>query len=117
MATIFDDIPQDAGTVAAVRRGCTESGFAATCRQKACRRSRRCRAAWRADEPDAPVLPPCLGLRREIQHAYLAQAQVALTDLRLIVARARRLPDPDGAAEFAEFDEAAERAMPPPWEE
>jgi hypothetical protein len=113
MPTIFDDMPQDAGTVAAVRKGCTESDFPVTCREKACRRSRRCRAAWRADEPGAPVLPPCLGVRREFQHDRMAHAQVALMDLRAIVARARRLPDPDYAAEFADFDEAAARAMPP----
>ena len=41
---------------------------------------------------------------------------MALTAVRLIVARARRLPDPDDAAEFADFDEAAAPAMPP-WEE
>jgi hypothetical protein len=116
MPTIFDDIPQDAGTVAAVRKGCTESDFPVTCRETACRRSRRCRAAWRADEPGAPVLPPCLGLRCEIQYDLMAHAQVALMALRAIVAKARRLPDPEDAAEFADFDEAAARAMPP-WEE
>ena len=43
----------------------------------------------------------------------LARAETALTDLRLIVARARRLPDPELAAEWATFD----AGDAPPWAE
>jgi hypothetical protein len=117
MPTIFHDIPQDAGTIAGVRKGCTERGFAKTCRKRPCRRARRCRAPWQAEEPGAPVLPPCLALRREMQAAAIGHAEAALADLRLIVATARALPDPSYAADFDEFDEAAARRMPPaPWE-
>jgi hypothetical protein len=112
MATIFHDIPRDAETVAGVRRGCTEQGFHTSCAEAACRRARRCRGTWRAEEEgDTRVLPRCLALRCEVQYEMLALAETELTKLRLIVAQARRLPDPEYAAELDTFDDAA-----PPWE-
>jgi len=114
MATIFHDIPRDAETVAAVRRGCTERTFHTTCAETACRRARRCRGQWRAmEEGDGPVLPRCLAVRCDVLYDTLAVAETELTKLRLIVAQARRLPDPQHVAELATFD--ADDA-PPPWE-
>ena len=114
MGTIFHRIPRDAETVAAVRRGCTERGFPQTCAEAACRRTRRCRGAWRGEEEGGSiVLPRCLQVRCDMQYGMLARAETALTDLRLIVARARRLPDPELAAEWATF----EAGDAPPWEE
>ncbi len=115
MATIFQNIPRDAETVAAVRRGCTERAFHTSCAETACRRARRCRGPWRAEEEgDARVLPRCLAVRCEMHYRMLAEAETALSDLRLIVARARRLPDAELVAEWATFeaDDAA-----PPWHE
>jgi hypothetical protein len=114
MATIFHGIPRDAETVAAVRRGCTERAFHTTCAETACRRARRCRGQWRAmEEGDAPVLPRCLAVRCDVLYDTLAVAETELTTLRLIVARARRLPDAELVAEWATFeaDDAA-----PPWD-
>ena len=106
MATIFHNIPRDAETVAGVRRLCGERGFAAACGERLCRRARRCRGAWRAEGAGDMVLPPCLAARCDAAYARMADAEVELTALRLIVARARRLPDPEYVAEFAEFAEA-----------
>ena len=112
MATIFHNIPRDAETVAAVRRGCTEHGLAKGCRERACRRARRCRAAWRACEMNhARVLPPCLLLRTDALYARLGEAEAQLVGLRLIVARARKLPDARYAAELPTFP--ADDATPP----
>lgn len=95
MATIFHDIPRDAETVAAVRRGCTRRRFHATCRETVCRRAGRCRGAWRpVEEGSRRVLPHCLAIRCDMHYGHLAEAETALTDLRLIVAKARRVPDP-----------------------
>jgi hypothetical protein len=60
------------------------------------------------------VLPRCLKVRCDGQYEMLALAETELTKLRLIVARARRLPDADLVAEWATFeaDDAA-----PPWDE
>ena len=118
MATIFHDIPRDGETVAAVRKGCTERGFAASCPERACRRARRCRAAWRAEEHPDLVLPPCLARRCDEVYDRLADAEVELTHLRLIVAKARGLPNPGYVAEFDEFDDFADAGAPgaaAPW--
>jgi hypothetical protein len=112
---IFHNIPRDAETVAAVRNGCTERGFATTCAERA----RRCRGAGRADEEDDDlVLPRCLAVRCDILYDSIARAEVELMALRLIVAEARGVPDPDYVAEFADFDEAAvaDAADDAPWE-
>jgi hypothetical protein len=107
MPTIFHNIPRDGETVAAVRKGCTERGLAATCAERPCRRARRCRAPWRADGAGADlVLPPCLAARCEEAYGRLADAEVDLTRLRLIVAEARGVPNPGYVAEFADFDDA-----------
>src|SRR5215217_3048210 len=103
MPTIFHEIPQDAATVAAVRKGCTERGFAAACRKRQCRRARRCRAPWQ-DEMGGIVLPPCLAARCDAVFDRHADADVDLTALRLIVAEARGVPNPKYVAEFDDFD-------------
>ena len=118
MPTIFHNIPRDGETVAAVRKGCTERGFAAACREKPCRRARRCRGAWRSEDGSDIVLPPCLAARCDAVYWRMADAEVELTALRLIVAKARKVPDPEYVAEFADFNEAAARRAPgAPWKE
>ncbi len=99
MSVLLRAFPRNAATIAAVRRGCDGQRYPARCRERPCRRTRRCRGAWRPNPELGCVLPPCL------EEAYIAAASlaadgsVAMTDVRFMVAEALGLPEADIAAE------------------
>ena len=63
-------------------------------------------------EGSTRVLPRYLRVQSGWLYTRLAEAETALTDHRLIVAEARRLPHPQYTAELATFDPDD---VNPPW--
>jgi hypothetical protein len=78
----------------------------AACGDRRCRRQGRCAAPWTANEGfTAILLPPCLSERYDKVIARIVDAEIDLTELRLIIAEARKLPHADYIAELDHFDE------------